>query len=106
MIMRFIGQWDMYFRFAKHGSNFKGELYPCEEMYDSHQLLIGDVDKGIDANTILKTTVEYINKANTLCKDCWAYRFCPHCFTSAFVDGHYSMNRKISECKRTKKHRE
>lgn len=81
----------------------KGELYPCEEMYDSHQLLIGDVDKGIDANTILKTTVEYINKANTLCKDCWAYRFCPHCFTSAFVDGHYSMNRKISECKRTKK---
>lgn len=84
--------------------NSSGLFYPCENLYDTNQLIIGSVKSGVDTEKIIKITNEYIHHANNLCKDCWALRFCSHCFTSAFVDNKYSLKQKHKECKNMKEY--
>lgn len=64
---------------------------------------IGNIRDGIDNKTVINYTKEYIDHGNKLCKYCWAFRFCAHCFTFAFDKNRYSMNKKLLECKMTKK---
>lgn len=84
--------------------NSSGVFYPCENLYDTNQLAIGSVEGGIKTEEIIKITNEYISHANSLCKNCWALRFCSHCFTSSFVDNKYSLKYKYEECNSMKGH--
>lgn len=83
--------------------NSTGVFYPCETLYDKQEMSIGNIRDGIDNKTVINYTKEYIDHGNKLCKYCWAFRFCAHCFTFAFDKNQYSMNKKLWECKMTKK---
>jgi uncharacterized protein len=79
-----------------------GILYPCETLYDRKELAIGDIYKGVDISKVQKYTNDYIQNANKLCRDCWAFRFCSQCFINSFENNKYSMNKKNKACKETK----
>lgn len=82
--------------------NSDGIFYPCETMYDNKQMSIGNAYIGIDESLVIKYTAEYIENGNSLCKNCWAFRFCSHCFVSCYKDGRYSMEMKRRSCQNTK----
>ena len=81
----------------------EGTFYPCETLCDKKQLAMGNADTGIDEDLVIRYTTEYIEKGNSMCRECWAFRFCAHCFTSCYKDGVYSMDMKVKSCQNTKK---
>lgn len=81
----------------------RGLIYPCETLYDKGELSIGNVTNGIDVESIVKVTEEYIEKCNDLCRNCWAYRFCPQCFSSSYENGQYREDIRLRECEATQK---
>lgn len=83
--------------------NSTGVFYPCETLYDKQEMSIGNIREGICDKDVIKYTQQYIDRGNKLCKNCWAFRFCGHCFTFAFDNNQYSMDKKILECKMTRK---
>ena len=79
-----------------------GSFFPCETFYDLKDFRMGNAQDGFDIKYISKEIEEYIKHANTLCNECWAYRFCPHCYYSALHKGEYSMRKKKTNCHFTK----
>lgn len=75
-----------------------GDYYPCENLYDLKEFKMGNVNEGFNINRIVNMIDEYISYANKLCKDCWAYRFCSHCYYSAFQNDHYNITYKRKNC--------
>lgn len=80
-----------------------GTYYPCETLYDQQEMSIGNADVGVDNDVVVKYTKEYIEYGNKLCKKCWAFRFCSHCFSYAYVHDKYSLEKKLVECDMTRK---
>lgn len=80
-----------------------GTFYPCQTLYDRHEMPIGNVREGVNNADVVKYTREYIEYGNKLCKKCWAFRFCAHCFTYAFEQNKYSIKKKLAECEFTRK---
>ena len=80
-----------------------GQLFPCETLYDKHELSIGNIDQGINAGYISKVTNEYISQSSELCKSCWAYRLCYQCFSASFVNNSYCHDVRKHECSATKR---
>lgn len=80
-----------------------GNLYPCESLYDHNTFSIGDVESGINIQKIANLVEEYCKETVDYCKDCWAYRFCGSCFTSALIEnGKYSHEKKKANCESRK----
>lgn len=80
-----------------------GTYYPCETLYDQQEMSIGNANVGVDYDVVAKYTKEYIEYGNKLCKKCWAFRFCSHCFSYAYVHDKYSLEKKLIECDMTRK---
>lgn len=75
-----------------------GTFYPCETLYDLKEFKVGDIENGFDIDGITNKVNEYIKYANHLCKDCWAYRFCSHCYYSAMQNDKYNIESKRANC--------
>ena len=68
-----------------------GNYFPCETLYDHYTYNIGNVDSGIDIPKIVDLIENYCKETVNYCNECWAYRFCGCCFTSALIEnGQYS----------------
>lgn len=60
-----------------------GKFRPCERIGTSP--FIGDVDRGIDIETIKKVYLEdYSKKYSGVCNNCWAVNLCGLCYTDCF----------------------
>lgn len=80
-----------------------GVIYPCETLYDLKELSIGNVTQGINTKLICDVTRQYCNEGIEHCRDCWAYQFCAHCFSSVFTRNKYSHKKLLRNCALTKK---
>lgn len=83
-----------------------GKFRLCERI-DANAPTIGDVDSGVNLETI-KT--EYIERYKAVsfpeCSVCWAARLCSSCFQDAFKDGVIHASTRLSGCASLKKSRE
>ncbi|HPZ06955.1 MAG TPA: thioether cross-link-forming SCIFF peptide maturase [Candidatus Eremiobacteraeota bacterium] len=69
----------------------KGELYPCHQLVNYEDFLLGDIYNGIKRHDIRKTFHKTTIFEKENCPDCWARFFCSGgCYGNA-----YSMNKDI-----------
>lgn len=78
-----------------------GNLYICEKIGSSPT--IGNILTGIDINRIKKYYIEEFNK-NSInhCKDCWAIRMCPFCYTNRYTENGFRNSWSGKECENAK----
>ena len=79
--------------------NAKGTYYSCDNFcppgYD-----IGNYQCGIEIDKVKTLLGKFIEYCEEICKNCWAYRLCTHCFVHTLSStGHMSKKRKIEACK-------
>jgi uncharacterized protein len=58
-----------------------GTLYMCEKF--GERISIGNVDSGLNQDSINSSIEEFKGIKNELCQDCWAQRVCTPCIQSA-----------------------
>jgi len=84
--------WERFF------VNSYGEFFICEKMTDFYT--IGNVEKGLDYDTIFRIFDEYCNICEQCgCSNCWAVRLCSLCFLSAKRDKKFDLDKRRSACK-------
>lgn len=76
--------------------NCEGNFYVCEKMDDG--VCIGNVQYGINDETVLRLIREYEKMADEECKDCWAVRFCEACYLWAKVGDSLSGLERNKHC--------
>lgn len=80
-----------------------GRVYPCERVSRAYN--IGNVDKGIEIDKILKIAEEYVEHSAGHCVDCWAAKACGACFLTAVKNNRFDIERKKERCEVLKKTR-
>lgn len=80
----------------------EGEFYPCEKLYDTQDMKIGNINSGFDVNKIEYYVNEYKNLMEPHCKHCWAYRFCGECFLDIYENGKFNLANRLERCKHYK----
>jgi uncharacterized protein len=74
-----------------------GDLYVCERIGISPS--IGNIFTGIDFDRIRKFYIkDYSDGSVTKCKDCWAIRLCPVCYTGNYSQTKFCSDIKNSRC--------
>lgn len=81
----------------------QGDYYPCEKLYDLKDMVIGNVDLGIDLKYINNELTTYSDQISQLCKKCWAYRFCGECWLSARKNNKIDKTEREEMCNSTKR---
>lgn len=76
----------------------KGDLYPCEKIYDYQDMSIGNVETGFDFKKIADFIDEYTKGAIADCSDCWAFRFCSSCFLQSRENKKFNFNKRREYC--------
>ncbi len=61
--------------------NTDGKFYICERF--GERVSIGDVNKGIEKESINNAIDKFTEIKNSYCKDCWAQRLCHNCIQSS-----------------------
>lgn len=82
----------------------KGDYYACEKLYDIDDMIIGNVNEGVDTTSIRKELNNYSKEINQLCKSCWAFRLCGECWTSARNNNRVDKSERKKICIMTKRH--
>ncbi|MFH1547893.1 MAG: radical SAM protein [Candidatus Omnitrophota bacterium] len=57
----------------------KGRFFPCERLIFNRDYIIGDVDKGVENESIIKVCEKFDKLRSHRCRTCWAVRLCPFC---------------------------
>jgi len=78
----------------------EGNIYVCEKL-DTIQ--IGNIKEGFNLAIIERLIKDYFNLCKHLCTNCWAIRFCTHCYASALSKNYIDEENKIINCKLTKR---
>lgn len=81
----------------------EGSFYPCEKLYDTKDMIIGNIDKGFDKDKINEYIDEYKKLMTYYCSNCWAFRFCGECFLGFYKNGKYNISERIKKCDMNKK---
>lgn len=75
-----------------------GKFHTCERI--NNRLPIGDVHSGFDIPRITKFMNEYAELMNREdCLNCWATRFCGHCYATVAGDRGFLESEKQKRCK-------
>lgn len=82
----------------------KGDYYACEKLYDKNEMIIGNVDEGVDVKTVQEELYNYSKEINKLCKSCWAFRLCGECWISARKNNRVNKSEREKICIMTKRH--
>ncbi|MCL0103752.1 4Fe-4S cluster-binding domain-containing protein [Dehalococcoidia bacterium] len=61
-------------------------------------LNIGSVDAGLSSGAIMRLIQDYCQLSINMCRECWAQRFCPACYTYAVHGSAFSIERKRQTC--------
>lgn len=76
--------------------NTDGQFYPCERVMRAYN--IGDVDRGIEIDTIMSIAREYVMYSESDCINCWAAKICGACFATAVKNNRFDIERKREQC--------
>lgn len=79
-----------------------GTFYPCEKLYDLNEMKIGNVNEGINLNYIESQFDDYSHEINKLCANCWAFRTCGECWTTAIKNDTISITEREKYCQSIK----
>ncbi len=75
-----------------------GNFHLCEKI-SSDAPTIGDINTGIDVDTIKKVYIDgYKRLSLPLCSRCWAVRLCSSCYTDVFKNGKLDSETKKNNC--------
>ncbi|RCX15467.1 uncharacterized protein DFR58_11348 [Anaerobacterium chartisolvens] len=78
--------------------DINGKFYPCERVSEiSEMMKIGDIENGFDMSKISKL-LNIGRLTEDKCKDCWAFRFCTLCASSADDIKGLSAENKLLHC--------
>ena len=77
-----------------------GDLTFCEKTPDN--MIIGNIDQGIDYESIKRTIDEYTSYCELKCKECWCVNFCDLCFAHAYDKNGLNKQQKEENCNRQK----
>ncbi|MDE7425622.1 MAG: Cys-rich peptide radical SAM maturase CcpM [Lachnospiraceae bacterium] len=78
--------------------NADGNFYPCERTNeDSAMMVIGNVEHGIDLDKA-KILLNVGKISESVCKKCWAFRFCTSCAVYAEDKDKLSVEKRLSRC--------
>ena len=75
-----------------------GNFFPCETLYDQQEFCLGNIHDGFDIDGIAKKMEDYVNLSNQVCKHCWAYRFCSHCYSSSYKNDALDKKKMLRQC--------
>ena len=78
--------------------NSKGIFLPCEKLNSETEFCIGDVSTGFDIKKISQLIADYSREIAPLCSNCWAFRFCGECWTTAVKNGQISKDFRSQYC--------
>lgn len=79
----------------------EGKFKVCERIGESP--FIGDVDNGIDIDSITKNYVnDYMNESIEYCKNCWAVHLCNVCYTECYEKSGINLEGKHQLCESTR----
>ncbi|MDF2989337.1 MAG: Radical domain protein, partial [Eubacterium sp.] len=79
--------------------NVDGDMFPCERVNESSEATkIGNINEGFDLGKI-RALLNIGRLSGDKCKNCWAFRFCTLCCTSADTGDGLSGDKKISRCR-------
>jgi uncharacterized protein len=80
-----------------------GLFYTCEKTEGNDNMLIGDIDNGVDIDLIRKTIQKYHDFIHAYCNGCWLIRMCSSCFVHAVSNNHFNTEKFIQNCQIRKK---
>jgi uncharacterized protein len=82
--------------------NVNGDFFPCERVSEASQVMkIGNVDNGFDIDRIRELlNIGRLTAKN--CQNCWAFRYCHLCATSADDITALSAEKKLSYCEQVR----
>lgn len=75
-----------------------GTFFPCEKLYDKQEMPIGDINNGININTIYNELNESSKALLPVCGKCWAYRLCGECWTTIREKKRIQIERRTKFC--------
>ena len=80
-----------------------GLFYTCEKTEGNDNMLIGDIDKGVEINSVSKIIQNYHNFIHKYCNDCWLIRMCSSCFVHAVSNNNFNDEKFAQNCHIRKK---
>lgn len=86
----------------------EGRFYVCEKVYyinsENDLYCIGNVEKGIEPEKVIKLIDEYLSVIEEDCCKCWATRMCGVCFAPITPDEHQKITaiKKRQQCQRAR----
>ncbi len=82
--------------------NVDGNMFPCERVNESSEVTkIGNINEGFDLVKI-RALLNIGRLSEDKCKNCWAFRFCTLCCTSADTGDGLSGDKRNSRCRRVR----
>ena len=78
-----------------------GDLTFCEKTPDN--MVIGNIEKGINYQLIKETIDEYTSYCKLKCNECWCVNFCDLCFAHAYDKNGFNTKQKEENCSRQRK---
>lgn len=82
--------------------NVDGNLYPCERLNESAQILcIGDIENGFDLEKA-KNILNIAKITEEECKQCWAFKLCNQCVSMSEENGELSKEKRLAMCDNTR----
>ena len=83
--------------------DIRGNMYPCEKVEGNQNVLIGNIDTGVEINKVLYLLDYYWNTVKIQCSKCWIRNLCPSCLASITHGGKIDLNKRKKVCENLKK---
>jgi len=82
----------------------EGKIYVCERVEGNENMLIGNVDIGIDKRRVLQILKDISGLDFSHCQDCWIIRMCRMCFAHIVYKSQYSIEKWQVSCENLRNH--
>jgi uncharacterized protein len=77
--------------------NTEGNFFPCERVAEGKNMIIGNVNDGINSNKCFDLVNTYFQLVNDECVNCWALRFCNLICYKGWMDREIINNKRRKE---------
>lgn len=75
-----------------------GNMYPCEKVEGTDDVLIGHVDTGVDAEAVDRLLTLFTNIVTQQCNGCWLRHMCSACLADIVQGGRIEIGKMNARC--------